>query len=85
MKCFSTVVKVPSMGDSITEGTVFEYAKQVGDFVNLDEIIAIIETDKIKVEIRSPSAGKLVKLYAALEDSVEVGAPFYEIDESAAP
>jgi len=58
------------MGDSITEGTVCEYNKKIGDYVKLDEIIALIETDKIKVEIRSPTAGKLVKLYAAVDDTV---------------
>lgn len=42
------------MGDSITEGTVFEYSKKKGEFVELDEVVAIIETDKVKVEIRSP-------------------------------
>lgn len=45
------------MGDSITEGTVFEYNKSVGDYVALDDIIAMIETDKVKVEIRASVAG----------------------------
>lgn len=42
------------MGDSITEGSVYELAKEVGEFAEVDEIIAVIETDKVKVDIRSP-------------------------------
>lgn len=73
-------VEVPSMGDSITEGAVFELAKNEGDFVELDEIVAVIETDKVKVDIRSPESGVITKFHAQLEDTVEVGKPFYEID-----
>ena len=59
------------MGDSITEGSVFELTKSTflifieeGDFAELDEIIAVIETDKVKVDIRSPESGKIVKFFA---------------------
>jgi len=59
------------MGDSITEGSVFELTKSIififieeGDFAELDEIIAVIETDKVKVDIRSPESGKIVKFFA---------------------
>jgi len=65
MKYFSVkTVEVPSMGDSITEGSVFELTKKEGDFAELDEIIAVIETDKVKVDIRSPESGKIVKFFA---------------------
>lgn len=71
------------MGDSITEGSIYEMEKKEGDFVDIDEIIAVIETDKVKVDIRSPERGQITKFHAALGDTVEVGAPFFEIDTDA--
>lgn len=71
-------VEVPSMGDSITEGSVYELAKgtrltlEVGEFAEVDEIIAVIETDKVKVDIRSPEQGVITKFHAELGDTVEV-------------
>lgn len=58
-----SVVKVPGMGDSITEGTVLEYKKQIGDFVAQDDIVAVVETDKVQIDLRAPIAGKLEKLF----------------------
>jgi 2-oxoglutarate dehydrogenase E2 component (dihydrolipoamide succinyltransferase) len=55
----------------------------VGDFVENDEIIAYVETDKITVDIRSPESGKLTQLFAKEGDNVEVGKPFFEIDTAA--
>jgi 2-oxoglutarate dehydrogenase E2 component (dihydrolipoamide succinyltransferase) len=46
--------------------------KKEGDFVDIDEIIAVIETDKVKVDIRSPERGQITKFHAALGDTVEV-------------
>lgn len=63
-------VDVPSMGDSITEGAVFELSKrkniiaEIGDAVEIDEIVAVIETDKVKVDIRSPEKGVITKFHA---------------------
>jgi len=50
----STVVKVPAMGDSISEGVIEEFVKHPGDFVEADETIARIETDKVTVDITAP-------------------------------
>jgi len=66
-------VFVPSMGDSITEGTLSSWAKKVGEKVALDEVIAIIETDKVSVDIRAPSSGILLETLANVEDTVGVG------------
>jgi len=44
---------VPNMGDSISEGTVFELLKKQGDFVEMDEVIALVETDKVQVELKA--------------------------------
>lgn len=68
------------MGDSISEGTIEEFVKNPGDFVNEDEILARIETDKVTVDIAAPKAGVIVKYMADIGDTVEVGADFYQID-----
>eukprot|EP01017_Pseudomicrothorax_dubius_P037152 TRINITY_DN540_c0_g1_i1.p1 TRINITY_DN540_c0_g1~~TRINITY_DN540_c0_g1_i1.p1 ORF type:complete len:434 (-),score=166.51 TRINITY_DN540_c0_g1_i1:682-1983(-) len=77
-------VVVPKMGDSITDGVVFQITKNVGDYVELDEVVAIIETDKIKVDLRSTDAGVLSQLYAKEGDTVQVGKDFLEVDTTAA-
>lgn len=71
------------MGDSISEGTVQEYVKKVGEFVQADEIIAVVETDKVMVDIRSPKAGVITKFFANQGDTVTVNGDFFEIDTDA--
>jgi 2-oxoglutarate dehydrogenase E2 component (dihydrolipoamide succinyltransferase) len=71
---------VPAMGDSITEGTLLELTKKVGDYVAMEEVLAMVETDKVTVEVRSPAAGTITALMAAPDDNVLVGADFVEID-----
>ncbi|KAG6855751.1 hypothetical protein H0H87_011312 [Tephrocybe sp. NHM501043] len=61
------------MAESITEGTLKSWSKQVGDSVSADEEIATIETDKIDVSVNAPQPGKIVQLLAAEEDTVTVG------------
>lgn len=68
-----TVVKVPQMAESISEGTLSSYSKQVGDYVELDEEIASIETDKIDVSVNAPQAGTITALLATEGDTVTVG------------
>ncbi|CAM9809767.1 unnamed protein product, partial [Ectocarpus fasciculatus] len=76
------VVPVPSMGDSITEGTIVEWAKQPGDSVEVDEVVVVLETDKVSIDVRAPSAGTLVEQMAGDGDTVEVGAPLMKLDTS---
>ena len=71
---------VPEMGDSITEGTILEFGKKVGDHVALEEMVASVETDKVTVEVRAPAAGTITKLFASIDDTVIVGSDFMEID-----
>ncbi|CAD8099268.1 unnamed protein product [Paramecium sonneborni] len=78
------VVNVPTMGDSITEGDVKELQKKVGDYVNQDDVIALIETDKVTIDIRCADSGVITQMFASDGAKVEVGKPFYEIDTSAA-
>lgn len=68
----STVV-VPSMGDSITEGTISTVMKSVGDDVATDEVVAQIETDKVTIDVRAPSAGSVTRVDAKPGDTVSVG------------
>lgn len=81
----STTVKVPEMAESITEGTLSAFNKEVGDYVEQDELVATIETDKIDVEVNAPVAGTVTELLASVEDTVEVGQEILKIEEGAAP
>eukprot|EP00752_Nemacystus_decipiens_P018467 g16557.t1 len=74
------VMELPALGDSISEGTVVEWKKSVGDEVAEDEVIAVVETDKVSVDVRSTHVGVVVKLFAAVDDVVEVGKPLCTID-----
>lgn len=66
-------VVMPKMGESVMEGTVLTWAKQVGDEVELDETLLEISTDKVDSEVPSPSAGVLVEILAPEGETVEVG------------
>ncbi|KAG8810068.1 2-oxoglutarate dehydrogenase complex E2 component [Serendipita sp. 399] len=68
------------MAESITEGTLKQWQKQVGDHVEQDEEVATIETDKIDVAVNAPTAGKIVELLAKEEDTVTVGQDLFRIE-----
>ena len=70
----SQIINVPQMGDSITEGALQEIIKKPGDYVEADEVIAIIETDKVAVDINAAHSGVITKYFANIDDTVEVGA-----------
>ncbi|KAH9478478.1 Dihydrolipoyllysine-residue succinyltransferase component of 2-oxoglutarate dehydrogenase complex, mitochondrial [Psilocybe cubensis] len=74
-------VKVPQMAESITEGTLKTWTKQVGDTVEVDEEVATIETDKIDVSVNATKAGTIVKLLANEEDTVVPGQDLFVIEE----
>ncbi len=67
-------VTLPALGESVTEGTVTRWLKQVGDSVAVDEPLLEVSTDKVDTEIPSPIAGTLIEIKAAEDDTVEVGA-----------
>ena len=67
-------VTLPALGESVTEGTVTRWLKQVGDQVAVDEPLLEVSTDKVDTEIPSPVAGTLVEIRAAEDETVEVGA-----------
>lgn len=80
-----TVVKVPQMAESITEGTLKQWSKQVGDYVEQDEEIATIETDKIDVSVNAPEAGTIKEFLVNEEDTVTVGQDLVKIEAGGAP
>ncbi|RFC62840.1 2-oxoglutarate dehydrogenase complex dihydrolipoyllysine-residue succinyltransferase [Fulvimarina endophytica] len=70
----STEIKVPTLGESVSEATIGQWFKKVGDRVELDETIAELETDKVTVEVPAPAAGILQEIVAKEGETVEVGA-----------
>jgi len=76
-----TDVKVPTLGESITEATVGQWLKKPGDAVAADEPIASLETDKVSVEVNAPVAGMLAEQLVAEGATVEVGAIIARIGE----
>ncbi|KAN0059728.1 2-oxoglutarate dehydrogenase complex E2 component [Thecaphora frezii] len=79
------IVKVPQMAESITEGTLKQWNKKVGDFVKADEEVATIETDKIDVSVNAPQSGTIVEVFANEEDTVEVGKDLFKLEPGEAP
>ena len=68
-----TDVVMPKMGESITEGTILEWKKQVGDSIAKDETLLEISTDKVDSEIPSPATGTIVEIIAQVNDTIPVG------------
>lgn len=66
-------IKVPELAESISEGTVAQWLKQVGDFVEKGDYIVELETDKVNVEITAEDSGVLTELLAGEGDTVQVG------------
>ena len=66
-------IAMPSMGESVREGVVLEWVKQPGDFVQADETVVEISTDKVDAEVPSPAAGVLEEILVAVGDTVTVG------------
>ena len=82
----ATDVEMPELGESVTEGTITQWLKSVGDTVEVDEPLLEVSTDKVDTEIPSPVAGTLVEILADEDDTVDVGAVIARVgDGSAAP
>jgi pyruvate dehydrogenase E2 component (dihydrolipoamide acetyltransferase) len=69
-----TAVKMPALGESVTEGTVTRWLKQVGDTIEVDEPLLEVSTDKVDTEIPSPVAGTVLEIKVQEDDTAEVGA-----------
>ena len=71
------------MGDSITEGTIIDLPVAPGEFVQSDDVVVVIETDKVAVDVRAPAAGALVEILGEVDDVVEVGSDLFRLDTDA--
>ncbi|KAL7499083.1 hypothetical protein ACHAWT_006982 [Skeletonema menzelii] len=76
-------IDVPTMGDSITEGTIVDIPVAPGDYVNVDDVVIVLETDKVSVDIRASENGAVVEIHGEVDDVVEVGSPLYRLDTDA--
>ena len=77
-------VKMPALGESVTEGTVTRWLKNEGDHINVDEPLLEVSTDKVDTEIPSPVAGTLSKILVPIDSTVAVGADLALIEDGAA-
>ena len=77
-------ITLPELGESVTEGTITRWLKQVGDTVEVDEPIVEISTDKVDTEIPSPVAGTLTEILVDEDDEVEVGAVIARVGDGSA-
>jgi pyruvate dehydrogenase E2 component (dihydrolipoamide acetyltransferase) len=78
----STTVSMPQLGETVTEGTILRWAKQVGDTVAEDEVLVEISTDKVDTEVPSPAAGTILEILVAEGETVEVGTGLVVIGEA---
>ncbi len=77
----SETVNLPALGESVTEGTVTRWLKEVGDEVAVDEPLVEVSTDKVDTEVPSPVAGVIEKILVEEDEDVEVGAPLVVIGD----
>lgn len=73
-------IDVPTMGDSITEGTIVDIPVAPGDYVHEDDVILVLETDKVSIDVRAPEGGKVLEILGEVDDIVEVGSGLYRLD-----
>jgi 2-oxoglutarate dehydrogenase E2 component (dihydrolipoamide succinyltransferase) len=80
----STTVTMPQLGETVTEGTILRWAKQVGDSVSEDEVLLEISTDKVDTEVPSPASGTILEILVPEGETVEVGASLAVIGQAGA-
>jgi len=79
----ATIVSMPALGESVTEGTVTRWLKNVGDKVNVDEALLEVSTDKVDTEIPSPATGTVLTIDVPVDSTVAVGARLASIGVTA--
>ena len=79
-----TEIRVPTLGESVTEATIGRWFKKAGDPVAVDEPLVELETDKVTIEVPAPSAGTLGEIVAKDGETVAVGALLGQISDGAA-
>src|SRR5919197_2540383 len=75
-------ITMPQMGESVSEGTVLTWHKQEGDWVERDETVVEVSTDKVDAEVPAPASGKLVKILVQEDETVAVGQALAEPEPS---
>ena len=78
-------IQMPEMGESVTEGTILEWHKREGDYVEEGETVVEVSTDKVDAEVPAPASGTITQLLGAEDDTVDVGAVLAELETGAAP
>src|SRR3984893_16124798 len=79
-----TEIRVPTLGESVTEATIGRWFKKAGDAVAVDEPLVELETDKVTMQVRAPSAGTRADMVAKDGETVAVGALLGQINDGAA-
>src|SRR3954468_13762293 len=77
-----TSVKMPQLGESVTEGTVTRWLKAEGDHVDADEALLEVSTDKVDTEVPSPASGTLLSIKVQEDETVEIGVELAVIGEA---
>ena len=80
----ATEIRVPTLGESVTEATIGKWFKKPGDAVKADEPLVELETDKVTLEVNAPSAGVLAEITAKDGETVTPGALLGQISEGGA-
>src|SRR5258708_8552323 len=78
-----TDIRVPTLGESVTEATIGKWFKQPGDAIAVDEPLVELETDKVTIEVPAPAAGVLSEIAAKDGETVAVGALLGQINQGA--
>ena len=78
-------IQMPQMGESVTEGTVLEWHKHEGEFVEEGETVVEVSTDKVDAEVPAPASGTITRILKAEDETIEVGGALAELDPSAKP
>jgi multifunctional 2-oxoglutarate metabolism enzyme len=84
-KAATVEIQMPQMGESVTEGTVLEWHKQEGDFVEEGETVVEVSTDKVDAEVPAPASGTIKKILKGEDETIQVGAALAELDPSGDP
>src|SRR6266540_4084733 len=78
-------IQMPQMGESVTEGTVLEWHKHEGEFVEEGETVVEVSTDKVDAEVPAPASGVITRILKAEDDTIEVGGVLAELDPNGSP
>src|SRR5919109_2466391 len=78
-------IQMPQMGESVTEGTVLEWHKNEGEFVEEGETVVEVSTDKVDAEVPAPASGTIAKILKGQDETVQVGEALAEMESGEPP